>query len=293
MQIEDYIKQPYPFYYDELKKVFLLLCSIALTSFVFTYLFDPFVVNVDEHKIDSLWIVVLHSVIPIPVAFVYLFLLKKSVKNIENWTLGKEFLHLIIILFIIGLFSFLIRDLIYTNPDNWSFRYLWEEIRNTFLVGSLILLIILPLNLERLISKHLKGLKTLTPHTYQHQQHIIHNNSSIKIVTSIKEENFELNIPSFLYAKVDSNYLEIFYKETKEKELKRLTLKEFGDQLNSCPFIFRVHRSYMVNLNEIESITGNAQGYKLSLKNYSQRVIPVSRSKIEEFNQVYTSLKKQ
>jgi len=290
MQIKAYIKQPYPFYYEEIKRVFLLLCFLAIASFIFTYLFEPFVVNIEEHKIDNFWIMVLHSVIPIPVAFMYFFLLKKSIKNIENWTLGKEFLHLAVILFLIGFVSFLIRDFIYTNPDNWSFRYLWEEIRNTFLVGILLLMIILPLNLHRLIIKHSNDLKKISV-----TQHIYDVNATVQIVTPIKEENFELNIQTFLYAKVDSNYLEIFYdySNTNEKDLKRLTLKEFLDQLKSCPFIFKTHRSYVVNLNAIESVSGNAQGYVLYLKNYSKKTIPVSRSKIEEFNQVYNRLKNQ
>jgi len=289
MQFLDYIKRPYPFYYTHLKKVFFLLCFIAIASFLFTYLFEPFVVNVNEHKIDNLWIITLHSIIPVPVAFVYFFFLHKSVKNIESWTLGKEFLHLCMTLVIIGLVSFLIRDFIYSNPDNWSLQYFWEEIRNTFLVGSLILIIILPLNMERLISKHSKNLKLLP----NYQKHKASNNLIIKITTPINEENFELNIAAFLYAKADGNYLEIFYSYStdKEKELKRLTLKEFADQLNIYPFIFRVHRSYIVNLNTIKSISGNAQGYALHLKNYTQRTIPVSRSKIQEFNSVYNNLK--
>ncbi len=289
MQFEAYIKQPYPFYYEELKRVFLLLCFVAIASFLFTYLFEPFVINVEEHKIDNLWIIVLHSVIPIPVALAYFFLLKTSVKNIENWTLAKEFLHLAVILLLIGIASFLIRDFIYTNPDNWSFRYLWEEIRNTFLVGILLLMIILPLNLQRLISKLSNDLKK----SPINQQYINDINTTIQIVTPIKEESFELNIQSFLYAKVDGNYLEIYYdySNNNEKDLKRLTLKEFADQLKYYPFIFKAHRSYVVNLNAIEFVFGNAQGYVLNLKNYSKRTIPVSRSKVEEFNKVYTNLK--
>jgi hypothetical protein len=290
MNIESYIKQPYPFYYEELKKVLFILCCLAIVSFLFTYLFEPFIVNVAEHKINSLWIVVLHSVIPIPIAFVYVYFLKKSVKRIENWTLGKEFLHLVVILFLIGLASFLIRDFIYTNPDNWSFRYLWEEIRNTFLVGSLLLTIILPLNLERLIYKHSTVLKKL-PIQQKSTKEV---NTIAQIQTPIIDEKFELDLQTFLFAKVDGNYIEIFYTTSNgfEKHLKRLTLKEFDDQLSSFPFIFQVHRSYIVNLRAIESISGNAQGYVLSIKDYSQGTVPVSRSKIQDFNRFYSDISK-
>jgi DNA-binding LytR/AlgR family response regulator len=285
MKIIAYVKQPYPFYYEDLKKVFLLLCCIGVLSFLFTYLFEPFTVNTSEHKISSLWIIILHAFIPIPIALGYAFLLKEFVKDPESWTLGKEFLHLGLILFLIGFGSFLLRDFIYTNHDNWSFRYFWEEIRNTFLVGSLLLVIILPLNLERLLSRHLGFLKKLPI-----QQSTETLSDIIQINTPIATEQFELNMNLFLFVKVESNYLEIVFNGTQgvEKSLKRMTLKEFEEQISSFPFVFKVHRSYLVNLQSIVSISGNAQGYLLRLKQYSESTIPVSRSKIQEFNRLYS-----
>ncbi|WP_027075657.1 LytR/AlgR family response regulator transcription factor [Maribacter antarcticus] len=290
MKIKVYIKQAYPFYYEDFKKVFILLCGVAIISFLFTYLFEPFNVNQAEHKISSLWILIVHAFIPIPTALGYLFLLNKTVKDTSRWTLGKEFLNLALLLFLIGLTSFFLRDFIYTNPDNWSFRYFWEEIRNTFLVGSLILIIILPLNLERLLYRHFNFLKQIaTPSS------IIKSSNSIQINTPILGEQFEINMGTFLFAKVEGNYIEIVYSSVTGfgKLLKRMTLKEFEEQLNPFPYVFKVHRSYLVNLQSIESISGNAQGYALRLKNFSEGTITVSRSNIQEFNRVLTNCNKK
>ncbi|WP_048331325.1 LytR/AlgR family response regulator transcription factor [Bizionia psychrotolerans] len=287
MQIFAYTKQAYPFYYENLKKVLILFCCVSIASFLFTYLFEPFAMNPDEHKIDGLWIIILHAFIPIPITVIYLSILNKLVIDKRSWTLGKEFLHLSLILLIIGLVDFILRDAIYKNPDNWSFRYLWEEIRNTFLVGSLLLIIILPLNLERLLNKHLNFLKRLP-----NQQSITAAKTSIQIETPISGEQFELDIHDFLFAKVESNYIEIVCQTANgfEKLLKRLTLKELEEQLRPFPFIFKTHRSYLVNLHAISSISGNAQGYILHLKQYSESHIPVSRSTIQEFNRKYSLL---
>jgi hypothetical protein len=290
MKIKAYIKQAYPFYYEDFKKVFILLFSVAIISFLFTYLFEPFSMNPAEHKISSLWILIVHAFMPIPIALGYLFILHKTVKDTSQWTIVKEFLHLALILFLIGLASFFLRDFIYTNPDNWSFRYLWEEIRNTFLVGSLILVIILPLNLERLLNSHFNFLKQIaTPSS------IIKSSDSIQINTPILGEQFKIDMKTFLFAKVESNYIEIVYTSVNGfgKLLKRMTLKEFEEQLSSFPYVFKVHRSYLVNLQTIESISGNAQGYMLRLKNFSEGTIPVSRSKIQEFNRVFTNCNKK
>jgi hypothetical protein len=246
--------------------------------------------NQAEHKISSLWILILHAFIPIPIALGYLFLLNKTVKDTSYWTLGKEFLHLALVLFLIGLASFFLRDFIYTNPDNWSFRYFWEEIWNTFLVGSLILVVILPLNLERLLNSHFNFLNQIAT-----KSSITKKSNSIHINTPISGEQFEINMGTFLFAKVESNYIEIVCSSVNgfEKLLRRMTLKEFQEQLSSFPYVFKVHRSYLVNLQTIESISGNAQGYMLRLKNFSEPAIPVSRSKIQEFNRVFTNCNKK
>ena len=286
MKIGAYFRQVYPFYYENIKIVFVILLFLSCLTFLFIYLFEPFTVNVSEHKIGSIWIQVLHSFIPLPIAFGYLFVLKKTVKTISRWTLGKELLHLAIILLLIGLVNFLIRDIIYSNPENWSLRYFWREIRNTFLVGVLLLIIILPLNTERLLRQHINYLKKLPTNKLTETV-----NQSILIETTNTEDAFRLNIDAFRFAKVDGNYVEIISTNIEEnkKVIKRMTLKELEDQLKIFTFIFKTHRSYMVNLKAIESISGNAQGYMLSLRNLKD-AIPVSRSKIEAFNNVYSKM---
>ena len=284
-QIKNYLKEPYPYYYDNTKRLFFLLLLISILSFSFSYFFEPFEVNVAEHKINSIWIIVIHAFIPLPIAYLYFILMDSTQKEDTTWTLGKEIFHLSIILLIIGVTDFLIRDLIYTNPDNWSFRYFREEIRNTFLIGFLLLLIVLPLNLERLINKHTSSLRKLPRNTMSDL-----DNGLVSIKNAVSNDDFELKIKDFLFAKVESNYTEVFTSSSNgvNKLLIRITLKELEEQLKLVTHrVFKTHRSYLVNLNAIESISGNAQGYQLSLKNCSI-IVPVSRSNIASFNAVYS-----
>lgn len=283
--IQTYLKEPYPYYYKNRQRLILLLLLISILSFAFSYFFEPFEVNVTEHKIDSIWILFIHAFMSFPVAYLYLSIMDKKRENDTDWVLGKEIFHLSMILIIIGITSFLIRDLIYTNPDNWSFKYFWEEIRNTFLIGFLLLLIVLPINLERLISKHTSILKELPVKNKLEQ-----SNAILSIKKTISDEKFELKIKEFLFAKVESNYTEIYTLSSNgiNKTLIRITLKELEEQLKAVSHsVFKTHRSYLVHLNAIESITGNAQGYQLFLKN-CQITIPVSRSNIASFNIAYS-----
>jgi len=286
-KFKKYLTTPYLYYYGNTKRLFFLLLLISILSFGFSYFFEPFVVNVAEHKINSIAILLVHAVIPLPIAFCYLKIVDSTIKEDTKWTLGKELFHLAIILLLIGLASFLIRDFIYTNPDNRSFTYFWEEIRNTFLVGFLLIIIVLPLNLERLIHKHKHSAQQLPE-----KQTKAAYNRLISIKDSTSQEIFKLQSSQFLFAKVESNYTEVFTHSASavHKTLLRITLKELEEQLTPmAPQVFKTHRSYLVHLEAIETIAGNAQGYQLTLKNCAIK-IPVSRSTIARFNAVYSKL---
>ena len=77
------------------------------------------------------------------------------------------------------------------------------------------------------------------------------------------------------------NYIKIY--STQENgsvlsSLKRLTMKNAEDILcsNDNRF-FRCHRAFIIRIDKVEHITGNAQGYKLNIPGIDF-VVPVSRS---------------
>ena len=221
-EIERYLKEPYPYYYSNQQRLFLYLLGISIFSFSFSYFFQPFDVKVAEHKINAIQILLIHAFTPFPLAYLYFSILNRNGIADTTWTLYKELLSLSIILLLIGIVGFLIRDLIYTNPDNWSLRYFWEEIRNTFLVGFLFLIIVVPLNLERLKNKHESSLKKLSTIPVIEEKNIL-----ISLKDSASNENFELKINEFIFAKVESNYTEIytFSSNLISKTILRSTLK--------------------------------------------------------------------
>jgi DNA-binding LytR/AlgR family response regulator len=53
--------------------------------------------------------------------------------------------------------------------------------------------------------------------------------------------------------------------------------------------IYKTHRSYLVNLNYVEHVTGNAQGYKLHLNSHEEK-IPVARNSIKNFEEKMKSI---
>ncbi|WP_304516714.1 LytR/AlgR family response regulator transcription factor [Cecembia rubra] len=285
-EVLEVFRQPYPFYYTGTG--FLFVAGIVLImSLLFNYLFEPFVVYRPEHKFDYFWISMVHSFNAFLVVFVILFIKSRKI-NEDSWTVGKEIGLIGLMLLMIGVCQFLTRDLIYDNPDNWSLRYLLEEIRNTFLVGILFVIILVPINYLRLLKAHLITAQSINAQSLQVQTP--ESSSVISIITQQKSDDFEMDITRFLYAKADGNYLEFFLESeaTASKLIKRMTLKELEQQLEPFPAFLKTHRSYLVNLQKVIHVKGNAQGYFLQLKGVNEEV-PVSRGMISKFEEQYAN----
>ena len=271
-----YFNLSYPFYYD-IKTSIIISILVFVLSTLFSILFEPFEVNYKELKFSFLFISIIHSAVSFIVFMSSVFVLNVFRDNKNDWKLKNEFSFLFLVLLIIGISQFLIRDLIYLKEDNWSFKYLVEEIRNTILVGGLLIFVITSINIERLKNIYIKKGKdldsTLNATLNKVEKHI-------EIKTQVISDDFTLNLNNFLYAKSDKNYLEI-YLEDNLVLLKRITIKSFEEQLSYCANICRVHRSYIINLKIIIKVTGNSQGLQLWIND--KDYVPVSRKLIPEF----------
>lgn len=282
-RLRPFLGRPYPFHYQG-KTVYVLLSLIFLMTLFFNYLFEPFEVYVPEHKMPFFWICTVHALVPLAVLGSVLFVVNRIPNVDEKWTVGAELVFLSGSLLLVGISQFLVRDLIYDNPDNWSWLYFYEEIRNTFLVGSLFVAVLVPLNLNRLQRLTVQRVGQLSAPLMAEK--ITLGPSTVFVRTEVKGDDFILETARFLYAKAERNYVEIYLRDQKEVEkvLKRISIKNLYAQLGSVPYIFRTHRSYLVNLSQVENVTGNAQGYRISLADM-QGSIPVSRNFIPLFEE--------
>ena len=83
-------------------------------------------------------------------------------------------------------------------------------------------------------------------------------------------------IDTIMYCESDDNYTKVILKNTKKIVVSR-TLKEIEEMLEDHSFV-RVHRSYLVNINEIEKYIKGEGGYLLMSDGTN---IDVSRNKKE------------
>lgn len=116
------------------------------------------------------------------------------------------------------------------------------------------------------------GIITLTEMTIQEERHIT-------IVGESKKESLTISVVDFVYAQAQQNYVAIYYLEQEElqKKMIRSTLSNIQKQL---PDAWQVHRSYLVNLAYLKTISGTNRKRELFLTQTSE-AIPVSQKYYE------------
>ena len=255
---------------------------------LFLYFIQPFSYDFDEHRYPF-WIISLINGTLIGALFiVYMGIIKGFASRLideEFWTLGRELGFWMVFLLLAGVGNFFLRELIYDNPNNFSFYYFRTEVIHALIVGSFFLLFIVTGKYLHIVSST-TGKATTWDRVVRDFREGQQQNAEVSIQSDSPQDGIRFRIPEFLYARVDGNYIEFYLRESDgeiKRHIKRNTLLNVERQLDEIPNIIRVHRSYLVNLYKVESVQGNAQGYKLSIKD-SNAEVPVSRSYIPDFD---------
>lgn len=282
----------YPARYQS-KNLFKSSAIIFSIVLLFLLSFKPFGVYAPELKMNYFFICCVHASVPAIIVLVYFGVynrFRRKFRTGENWTLSQEYRQIGIVFFLTGITSFLVRDLIYNNTNNWSWHYLWEEISNCFVAGIVFYFFL------RLASFYFQSKESsafviqFVPLIPEAEKTTII--PAIFIHTQVKQDDFSLDIDNLLFVKADGNYIELttFSNNQLSTEIKRISLTQFASQVSAYPHFFRCHRAYLVNMFKVEKIDGNSQGYLLSFIETPTKV-PVSRKQLEHFNSCYEQLR--
>lgn len=91
-------------------------------------------------------------------------------------------------------------------------------------------------------------------------------------------DQISLTLSNFLYGMAQDNYVQLYYK--KDSEIKRFLIRSSLTKLLSTiknPSIIRCHRSYIVNLQKVETVRGGLNDLHITITN-SKLEIPVSKT---------------
>lgn len=289
--VSAYFQESFPFYLDSDRKNVLLAFFQCLFILGFMSLFFP----QPGHNFIIMLIIV--SVV-FTVMCTSIIALPKFLPNwfhSENWNIGKHIFFCLIQCIIISLITpLLIHNLngFMSQHNIWFTMYAFSI--GTLIYGGMSILLVTIILRNIMLKKSLSNamqanaelakiydLKHPAP-SAEHAHHIT--------LRSDTSETIDLRLTDLVYIESSHNYSTVFWKtETGlEKKILRIYLKNLEVQLNNS-FIIRCHRSYIVNINAITHVTGNTNGYKLSLEG-TEMTIPVSRAKgtevIEKISQI-------
>ena len=108
-----------------------------------------------------------------------------------------------------------------------------------------------------------------------------------KIILSgdYQNEKIELFPEDLFLISSASNYIKVFHlrKNVLVHSIIRSTLKKAEETLSEYPNFFKCHRAFIVNLDKVVHVEGNAQGYKIKIDGHDE-LIPVSRNLNSEFS---------
>jgi len=272
------LNEPFPEEENYLKNV-RSIAGVSLFIFLFLYFVSPF--GMHNFEGNLLGFSIGFGVVTFLCSLSYLTLFGEILKikrNVPSWTLGRWILYMIGLLLFISIGNFFYLKIIHPNLE-LNFDNLLQMIYSTMVVGSLPVIFT---GYSIQIRSDKKNQSAASDIQSQLKSSPI-KTKKVRITSANEKQNIELTEDEFLFAESQQNYVVItFLKESKINEVTlRNTLKNIQGQLSGNPF-FRCHQSYLVNTNQIENVSGNAQGLRLQLKNVGDTEIPVSRKYIKE-----------
>lgn len=198
----------------------------------------------------------------------------------ERWTVGKEIVWVSVTISTIGLFNFMFFCWFYPNAFTFTTLF-WFQV-NTLAIGVFPVSLFTLWNESRTRRKYSDSAAQLnqrrSPPVEASTDAAPASDPLIDIPSQNTNESLSLLLSDLLYIQVADNYLEVVHLQggLLKKRLLRNTLKEVSEHLSAHPALLRCHKSFLVNMQQVYRVSGNAQGYRLHLHG-TEESIPVSR----------------
>lgn len=270
--------QPYPFNDTSIENPGRAIgLAFAQGGFValFLIIFQPFNINrwSDPNKI---WYLIVFGLITTScLLFIKFGIVRLFPKffNETDWTVGREIISVVLVLFLIALGNYLYAAL--TFMGGFSFQNFISSLITVVLIGIFPIAFGVFSNYIIQLKKYQKPVTVRHVNDQQTDQKPV--TTMLTLVAENEKDSIKILPEDLLYIESADNYSVVhFRKENRlEKEMLRSSLTRLEKQIDSATIV-RCHRSFIVNLSKVNDVTGNAQGYKFHLQP-TEIVIPVAR----------------
>lgn len=267
--ITTWLRRPFPFINDT-KFAVALSILIGVVCFIILTVYRPW----DLDQVDSTIYLLGFGGNATIALLVHLLLLPKMKPTWfcdDHWTIRHQALLTVSILVLIAVCNYLYNTVVGSDMSpQYSLPFF---LYMTTAVGMLPIL--LTIYVTEVVARN--------RNTTTAQNLTLVGNTSVVQTLSIQSDNTSdpivvIRDSDLIYAQADGNYTKLItISGDQEKQYYlRLSLKQLHQQVESSSAFVRCHRSYLVNKNHMEKVTGNARSMVAHLP-VVEAVIPISR----------------
>ncbi len=269
------LDKPFPFV-EEVRHKLITSFGFSFFVFLFLFVFKPFGLAQQESGLLSVvagfglitLLVTLTAYFVFPMAFPRFF-------DRDQWTVKKMLLFAVFQFGSISIFNWLYSTMSCGTPlDLMSFL---DFLYITLAVGVIPSAFEVILMERYLSNQHEQVANELTEqivHSDRNQSHTI-----ISMKSDTGKIEIEVEEDDLVCVKAEGNYTKVFYEDhgNIKFHLLRNSLSTVAGYFDNQERIMQCHRSYIVNFNKVEKVSGNARNYNLHIPELDF-TIPVSRS---------------
>jgi len=249
----------------------LYIYGISVFNFIFLLIFKPFGLY-NLIFIERIRTLIVYFLVIFPVILVNSYLLKRFF--FKNYTLGNTILWFIWSFLLISIGIFIVNTYLFNDGRFYFSLFLWS-FGITLCTAVIPITILILFHYNYVLIGRLNNAQSINEILKNKK---INHNKEIIFEDENNNKKVSVSLDSLLYITAADNYIDVYYfdKNKISHELIRNSLTNIEKTFANTKQLIRCHKSFIINLNNVISLTGNTVGYKLKLKN-ADVLIPVSR----------------
>ncbi len=286
MNLLSYFKQPFPKAESKWKTIILISIFIP----VFLIVFQPFGINLVEGN-GKIAFLAGYGIITLIILIIDLILIENIFPEYfkeQGWTIWKEFIWLLWVIFSIGLGNAFYTAIIFENTiPTLQFVISFQIV--TLVVATIPITILIISKQNYFLQKNITSANDVNKNLVKEKVEGAQN-KTIRFYADNEKDFIEFDVNDLYFIESSGNYIELYISDNDKiiRKTFRSTLKRSLDFFINTKEIIQCHRAFIVNANKILKAKGNSQGLRLSLKNCETEV-PVSRGFVNQVRDIINS----
>ncbi len=268
------LNQPYPFSEKSIPQIVFQSILEGLFVAFFLIVIEPFGLGnwQIENKNFYLFLYGIVTTVCVLILRIIVYLNFSKYQSQSNWTIFKEIISILSLISLITIGNYLLTSIVF------DLKHSVEGFANMFFMVLVIGIFPTVFGVMANYLYHFKKYsKEIEVQTISTNQSPFLKEVKITLIAENEKDTLVIEPENLFYIESADNYSTIFFQKNEQlqKELIRSSLARLVAQINDKNIV-RCHRSFIVNMANVQKVKGNAQGYKLHLDAYNLEV-PVAR----------------